>query len=129
MRGVERFGVQGKLSPRYIGPYEMFERVGVVAYRLALPSQLVDVHNVFHVSNLRKYIHNPEHAMLYEPLELREDLSYKKFPVSVIAREVRKLRNREIPYVKVWWSNHDDREATWELESEMKAHHPHLFEE
>nr|CAD1821721.1 unnamed protein product [Ananas comosus var. bracteatus] len=94
MRGVKRFGVRGKLSPRYIGPYEVLERIGAVAYRLALPPQLANVHSVFHVSNLRKYIHNPEHAMLYEPPELQEDLSYEEFPVSIIAREVRKLRNR-----------------------------------
>nr|CAD1831725.1 unnamed protein product [Ananas comosus var. bracteatus] len=129
MRGVKRFGVRGKLSPRYIGPYEILERVGTVAYRLALPPKLADVHNVFHVSNLRKYIHDPEHAMLYEPPELQEDLSYEEFLVMVIAREVRKLRNREIPYVKIRWSNHDDREATWELEDLMRKHHPHLFEE
>nr|CAD1821796.1 unnamed protein product [Ananas comosus var. bracteatus] len=129
MRGVRRFGVRGKLSSRYIGPYEILERIGTVAYRLALPPKLADVHNVFHVSNLRKYIPDPEHAMLYEPPELQEDLSYEEFLVAIIAREVRKLRNREIPYVKIRWSNHDDREATWELEEEMKANHPHLFED
>nr|CAD1840516.1 unnamed protein product [Ananas comosus var. bracteatus] len=91
---------------------KILERVGTVAYRLALPPKLADVHNVFHVSNLRKYIHDPEHAMLYEPPELQGDLSYEEFPVGIIAREVRKLRNREIPYVKVRWSNHEDHEAT-----------------
>nr|CAD1834505.1 unnamed protein product [Ananas comosus var. bracteatus] len=101
MRGVKQFGVRGKLSPRYIGPYEVLERIGTVAYRLALPPKLADVHNVFHVSHLRKYIHDPEHALLYEPPELQEDLSYEEFPVMVIAREVRKLRNREIPSVKI----------------------------
>nr|CAD1823463.1 unnamed protein product [Ananas comosus var. bracteatus] len=101
MRGVKRFGVRRKLSPRYIGLYEVLERIGTVAYRLALPPKLADVHNVFHVSNLRKFIHDPEHAMLYKPPELQEDLSYEEFPVMIIAREVRKLRNREIPYVKI----------------------------
>ncbi|XP_020104814.1 uncharacterized protein LOC109721559 [Ananas comosus] len=129
MRGVKLFEVRGKLSPRYIGPYKVLERIGAVAYRLALPPKLADVHNVFHVSNLRKYIHDPEHALLYEQLELQEDMSYEEFSVMIIAREVRKLRNRKIPYVKIWWSNHDDREATRELEETMEAHHPHLFEE
>nr|CAD1817059.1 unnamed protein product [Ananas comosus var. bracteatus] len=101
MRGVKRFGVRKKLSPRYIGPYEVLERNGAVAYRLALPPKLADVHNVFHVSNLPKYVHDPEHALLYEPPKLQEDMSYEEIPVSVIAREVRKLRSREIPYVKV----------------------------
>nr|CAD1827604.1 unnamed protein product [Ananas comosus var. bracteatus] len=129
MRGVKQFGVRGKLSPRYIGPYEVLERICAVAYRLALPPKLADVHNVFHISNLRKYIHDPEHALLCEPPKLQEDMSYEEFPVSIIALEVRKLRNREISCVKVRWSNHDDREATWELKDVMKAHHPHLFEE
>ncbi|XP_020080397.1 uncharacterized protein LOC109704074 [Ananas comosus] len=102
MRGVKRFGVRGKLSPRYIGPYEVLECIGAVAYRLALPPQLADVPSVFHISNLHKYIHNPEHAMLYKQPELQEDLSYEEFPVSIIAREVHNLRNREISYVKVW---------------------------
>ncbi|XP_020106277.1 uncharacterized protein LOC109722592 [Ananas comosus] len=129
MRGVKRFIVRGKLSLRYIGPYEILERVGTVGYQLALLPKLADVHNVFYVSNLRKYIHDLEHAMLYEPPELQEDLSYKEFPVGVITREVRKLRNRVIPYVKVRWSNHDDHEASWELEDLMRKHDPHLFEE
>nr|CAD1830081.1 unnamed protein product [Ananas comosus var. bracteatus] len=129
MRGVKRFGVRGKLSPRYIGPYEVLERIGTVAYRLALPPKLAGVHNVFHVSNLRKYVHDPEHVLVYEPPELQEDVSYEEFSVEILAREVRKLRSSEIPYVRVRWSNHSDREATWELESEMKMHHPHLFED
>nr|CAD1823682.1 unnamed protein product [Ananas comosus var. bracteatus] len=110
------FGVRGKLSPRYIGPYEVLERIGTVAYRLALPPKLASVHNVFHVSNLRKYVHDLEHVLVYKPPELQKDMSYEEFPVMILAREVRKLRNREIPYVKVRWSNHSDREATWELE-------------
>nr|CAD1829942.1 unnamed protein product [Ananas comosus var. bracteatus] len=76
-----------------------------------------------------QYIHDPEHVLSYEPPKLQEDMIYEEFPVSIIAREVRKLRNREIPYVKVRWSNHDDREATWEPEDAMKERHPHLFED
>ncbi|XP_020080933.1 uncharacterized protein LOC109704588 [Ananas comosus] len=129
MRGVKRFGVREKLSPRYIGPFEVLERVGAVAYRLALPPKLAGVHDVFHVSNLRKYVHDSEHVMFYDPPDLQEDLSYEEFPAMIIAREVRKLRNREIPYVKIRSTDHDDREATWELEETMKVHYPHLFEE
>nr|CAD1830024.1 unnamed protein product [Ananas comosus var. bracteatus] len=100
-----------------------------VAYRLALPPKLAGVHNVFHVSNLRKYVRDPGHVLVYEPLELQEDVSYEEFSIEILAREVRKLRNREIPYVKVRWSNHSDCEATWELEDELKANHTHLFED
>ena len=129
MRGVKRFGMRGKLSPRYVGPYEILDRVGPVAYRLALPPRLAGVHNVFHVSTLRKYVSNSTHVLQYEPPELREDMSYEEFPVCILAREERELRNRAIPYVKVQWSNHGEREATWELESKMRDEYPYLFPE
>nr|CAD1818592.1 unnamed protein product [Ananas comosus var. bracteatus] len=102
MKGVKRFGLRGKLSPRYVGPYEVLERIGPVAYRLALPPKLAGVHNVFHVSNLRKYFRNSSHVLEYEPVELHEDVTYEEFPVSILAREERKLRNRTIPYVKTY---------------------------
>nr|CAD1827310.1 unnamed protein product [Ananas comosus var. bracteatus] len=129
MRGVKRFGVRGKLSPCYIGPFEILERVGAVAYKLALPPSLAGVHNVFHVSQLRKYVYDPDHILSYIPIELQEDMTYEEFPAYIVDREVRKLWNREIPYVKIHWSEHGDREETWELESEMRECHPHLFDE
>nr|CAD1821817.1 unnamed protein product [Ananas comosus var. bracteatus] len=129
MRGIKRFGVRGKLSPRYIGPYEILERVGAVAYRLALPPKFEGIHNVFHVSNLRKYVHHSGHVMEYEPVDLHEDMTYEEYPVCILDREVRELRNRTIPYVKVQWSNHSGREATWELEKAMRESYPHLFEQ
>ncbi|KAL5560626.1 hypothetical protein UlMin_036837 [Ulmus minor] len=78
MKGVMRFGKKGKLSPRYIGPFEILERIGKVAYKLALPSELSTVHNVFHVSMLRKYISDPSHVLESEPIEIREDLTYEE---------------------------------------------------
>ncbi|XP_020091116.1 uncharacterized protein LOC109712097 [Ananas comosus] len=129
MRGIKLFGIRGKLSPRYLGPFEILERVGAVAYRVALPPRLAGVHDVFHVSNLRKYVHDPDHVLSFEPSKIQEDMTYKEFPAYIIDREVRKLRNRKIPYVKIRWCNHDDREATWGLESAMREHYPHLFDE
>ncbi|XP_020080383.1 uncharacterized protein LOC109704062 [Ananas comosus] len=129
MRGVKRFGVRGKLSPRFVGPFEILERVGAVAYRVALPPRLAGVHDVFHVSNLRKYVNDPEHVLSYIPIELQQDMTYKEFLAYIVDREVRKLRNREIPYLKIHWSEHGDREETWELEDARKERHPHLFEE
>ena len=127
-RGIKRFGVRGKLSPRFIGPYKILERVGPVAYRLALPPNLSGVHNVFHVSVLRRYIHDPAHVLDAVPVELREDLSFEEQPLKILAREVKKLRNRDIPYVKVLWSNHRERKATCELESTLRERYPHLFQ-
>nr|CAD1821630.1 unnamed protein product [Ananas comosus var. bracteatus] len=100
-RGIKRFRIRGKLSPRFIGPYEILERVGPVAYRLALPPNLSGVHNIFHVLVLRKYIFDPTHVLDATPMELRDDLSFEEQPVRILAREVKKLRNRDIPYVKV----------------------------
>ncbi|KAL0561448.1 hypothetical protein IC582_001876 [Cucumis melo] len=129
MKGVLRFERRGKLSPRFVGPFEILERIGPVAYRLALPPSLSTVHNVFHVSMLRKYVPDPSHVVDYEPLEIDENLSYVEQPVEVLAREVKTLRNKEIPLVKVLWRNHRVEEATWEREDDMRSRYPELFEE
>ncbi|KAL4034989.1 hypothetical protein IC575_003663 [Cucumis melo] len=129
MRGVLRFERKGKLSPRFVGPFEILERIGPVAYRLALPPSLSTVHDVFHVSMLRKYVPDPSHVVDYEPLEIDENLSYTEQPVEVLAREVKTLRNKEIPLVKVLWRNHRVEEATWEREDDMRSRYPELFEE
>ncbi|XP_038904266.1 uncharacterized protein LOC120090619 [Benincasa hispida] len=124
-----RSGKKGKLSPRFIGPFEVLERVGPVAYRLTLPPALPSVHNIFHVSMLRKYITDPSHVVDYEPLQLNDNLSYKEKPIEILAREVKTLCRREIAFVKVLWQNHQFKKATWEREDEMKAHYPELFQE
>ncbi|KAL0554256.1 hypothetical protein IC582_008173 [Cucumis melo] len=129
MKGVLRFERRGKLSPRFVGPFEILERIGPVAYRLALPPSLSTVHDVFHVSMLRKYVPDPSHVVDYEPLEIDENLSYVEQPVEVLAREVKTLRNKEIPLVKVLWRNHRVEEATWEREDDMRSRYPELFEE
>ncbi|TYK03209.1 pol protein [Cucumis melo var. makuwa] len=129
MKGVLRFEKRGKLSPRFVGPFEILERIGPVAYRLALPPSLSTVNDVFHVSMLRKYVPDPSHVVDYEPLEIDENLSYTEQPVEVLARQVKMLRNREIPLVKVLWRNHRMEEATWEREDDMRSRYPELFEE
>ncbi|KAL0546611.1 hypothetical protein IC582_016523 [Cucumis melo] len=129
MKGVLRFERRGKLSPRFVGPFEILERIGPVAYRLALPPSLSTVHDVFHVSMLRKYVPDPSHVVDYEPLEIDENLSYVEQPVGVLAREVKTLRNKEIPLVKVLWRNHRVEAATWEREDDMRSRYPELFEE
>ncbi|KAL5795203.1 hypothetical protein ACOSQ2_000023 [Xanthoceras sorbifolium] len=93
MRGVTRFGVKGKLAPRYIGSSEIIERVGQVTYRLNLLAQLGHVHDVFHVSMLRKYTADPSHIVPHSEIPLREDVTYKEQPVRILAREIKVLRN------------------------------------
>ena len=102
----------GKLSPRFIGPYEVIEKVGPVAYRLAFPLELERIHNVFHVSILRRYRSDPSHVVLSETIELRLDLTYEEEPVEILARKVKELRNKKILLVKVLWRNHKTAEAT-----------------
>ena len=97
-KGVVRFGKRGKLSPRYIWPFEIVERLGPVAYRL--PEELSRVHNVFHISMLRKYIPDPSHVLETPEIELRDDLSYEEQPVH-LGREEKELRNKTISLVKV----------------------------
>ncbi|KAK5804072.1 hypothetical protein PVK06_031721 [Gossypium arboreum] len=124
---VLRFGRKGKLTPRFIGSYEIVERIGPVAYRLGLPSELQRIHDVFHVSMLRKYRSDPSHIISTEDIEVRPDLSYEEEPVQILAREVKELRNKKVPLVKVLWRNHNVEEATWEPEETMRGQYPHLF--
>ncbi|KAL0540156.1 hypothetical protein IC582_024386 [Cucumis melo] len=126
-RGVIRFGRKGKLSPRYIGPYQITERVGPALYRLELPIELARIHDVFHVSILRKYIPDPSHVLQDQPVELKEDLSYVEEPVQILDRKEQVLRNKTIPLIKVLWRHHGAEEATWEPEYQMKKSYPILF--
>ncbi|XP_071738661.1 uncharacterized protein [Rutidosis leptorrhynchoides] len=126
-KGVRRFGLKGKLSPRFIGPFEILERVGEVSCRLALSPTLSHVHNVFHVSCLRGYNYSPLHVVQYPLHEIREDLSCEEEAHEILAREERVLRHKTIPYVKVLWRNHPEREATWEPEESIRERYPSLF--
>lgn len=105
MGEVMRFGRKGKLSPRYIGPFEILDKIGTRAYRVPSPPNLSGVHNVFHISMLRKYIPNPSHVIRHELVQWTPNLSYEETQVQILNRQVRKLRNREIKMVKVIWRN------------------------
>jgi len=126
LKGNLRFRQRGKLAPRYIGPFEILQRVGPVAYRLALPPTLQGIHDVFHVSQLRRYIHDPQHVIPFEPLQLKENLTYVEKHDQIVERKDRVLHNRVIPFVKVLWKHHQTADATWEPESEMRQKYPPL---
>ena len=128
MRGVMRFGKKGKLAPRYVGPFEIVDRVGDVAYRLELPPNFANVHPVFHISMLRKYVSDPSHVLQAQEVEVSEDLSYEERPVAIVDTQVRQLRSKVIPMVKVLWQNHSTEECTWESEQEMRRSYPYLFQ-
>ncbi|WMV42180.1 hypothetical protein MTR67_035565 [Solanum verrucosum] len=101
----ERFGKTGKLSPRYVGPYQILKRVGKVAYELNLPNELAPVHPVFHVSMLKKCIGDPISILLLEGLGVDKNLSYEEVPIEILDRQVKRLRNKEVASVKVLWRN------------------------
>ncbi|XP_073033710.1 uncharacterized protein [Primulina eburnea] len=126
-RGTVRFGKKGKLSPRFIGPYEILERVGDLAYRLALPPALSGVHDFFHVSMLRKYHQDPSHVLPLDEVELDQTLSYIERPIQILGRKDKQLRNKMIPLIKVQWNRHGVEEATWELEDNIRHKYPELF--
>ena len=126
-KGVIRFRKRGKLNPRYIGPFRIVERIGPVAYRLELPSELSRIHNVFHVSMLKKYISDPYHVLESPPFELDEDLTFEVQPVSIVDQGIKELRNKTIPMVKVLWRSGSIEETTWETEAFMRKYHPYLF--
>ena len=115
-----RFGKSGKLSPRFIGPFEILERIGEVAYRLALPPLLSGVHDVFHVSMLWKYEPEPSHMLDWTDLEVDEDASYEERPVRVLDSRDQVLRVKSNPLVKVLWKHLGVEEATWECELEVR---------
>ena len=119
-KGVVRFGTNGKLSLRYIGPFPIVARIGRLAYRLDLPDSMKGVHNVFHVSLLRKYLRDPEHRVILEPVTIEQDLTIEARPVRILEESERVLRRRTLKYVRVLSTNQTEREATWELESQMR---------
>nr|CAB3451516.1 unnamed protein product [Digitaria exilis] len=128
LRGTKRFHVKGKLAPRFVGPYQIEKRIGSLAYQLKLPQELAGVHPVFHVSQLRKCLRVPEDQVPADVLDLQETLEYLEHPVKILDRATKGTRRTSIPMCKVLWSNHTEREATWEKEAEMKELYPYLFE-
>ncbi|XP_027182130.1 uncharacterized protein LOC113780533 [Coffea eugenioides] len=116
-----------RLQPRYVEPYKIIQRVGNVAYKLELSPSLSRIHNVFHVSILKKYHPDPSHILQPEGIEIDETLTYEEKPVKLLDRKVKELRNKQIPLVKVLWRNHGLEEATWEVEKAIREKYPDLF--
>ena len=129
MRGLQRFKIKGKLAPRFIGPFCIVARRGTVAYQLDLPEDLSDIHDVFHVSQLRKCVSNPEKQVSHENIDVQPDLTYRERPIRILEESERRTRQKTIKFFKVQWSNHTDSEATWESEDFLRTEHPHLFKD
>ncbi|GJY36987.1 putative reverse transcriptase domain-containing protein [Tanacetum coccineum] len=126
-KGMVRFGKKGKLTPRYVGPFEIVECVGPVAYRLKLPQELSCVHDTFHVSNLKKCLAKPDVQVPLNDIEIDENLRFVEEPIEIVEQDVKKLKQRRIPLDKVRWNSRQGAEYTWEHEDQFRKKYPHLF--
>ncbi|GJZ65509.1 putative reverse transcriptase domain-containing protein [Tanacetum coccineum] len=126
-KGVVRFGKKGKLAPRFVGPFEIIEKVGPVAYRLDLPEELDGVHDTFHVSNLKKCLADPTLQVPLDEIQVDAKLNFVEEPVKILDREFKKLKRSRMAIIKVQWNSKRSREFTWEHEDQMKLKYPHLL--
>jgi hypothetical protein len=127
-RGIQRFGVKGKLAPRYIGPFEILKICGPVAYRLQLPPQLAAIHDIFHVSQLRKCVKVPTEIIDSQAIEIEPDLTYTEHPTRVLDTKERSTRRETIRMFKIKWNHHMEEEATWQTESYLQHNFPDFFQ-
>jgi hypothetical protein len=124
MKGMKRFGVSGKLAPRYIRPFPILEKCGSVAYKLDLPPSLSGVHDIFHVSQLEKCLKALVDVVLPEVTPLEADLSYPEHPIKVLDQKDRVTRRKTLKLFKIQWGNHSEEEATWKSEDFLHSRHP-----
>ena len=126
-RGVVRFTKRGKLSPRFIGPFEILEKIGIVLYRLALPPNMSSVHEVFHVSMLQKYTPDPAHVVDWGQIEFDTDGTFEEGPVCILDSHDQVLRRKTVRLVLVLWRHYGMEESMWEREDTMQATYSFLF--
>ncbi|GJZ27871.1 putative nucleotidyltransferase, ribonuclease H [Tanacetum coccineum] len=126
-KGVMRFRKKDKLAPRYVGPFEILERIGLVAYRLRLPEELSSVHDTFHVSNLKKCMADANLHVPLDEIKVNKTLRFVEEPVEIMDREIKKLKRKKIALVKVRWNSKRGPEFTWEHEDQMRIKYPQLF--
>jgi hypothetical protein len=127
-RGIQRFRIKGKLAPRYIGPFEILEIYGPVAYRLQLSPQLTAIHDIFHVSQLRKCVKVPTEVIDSQTIEIEPNLTYTEHPNRVLDTKERSTRRETIRMFKIQWNHHTEEEATWKTESYLQHNFPYFLQ-
>jgi hypothetical protein len=128
-KGTVRFGKRGKLNPRYVGPFEIIERVGEVAYRLKLPDEMSGIHDVFHISHLKKCLSDETLIIPFKELTLNDKLKFVEEPVEIVDYGSKETRLSKTPIVKVRWNSKHGEQYTWETKDVFKKKYPHLFPE
>jgi hypothetical protein len=126
-KGVQRFGIKGKLAPRYIGPYEIIEACGPVAYKLKLPSNMSAIIHVFHVSQLNRCVRVPIEVFIEHEMEIEPVISYKEHPVKTLDYKERSTRTKAIKMYNIEWSNHTKEDATWETKDYLNKNYPEFL--
>ena len=121
---MQRFGVKGKLAPRYVGPYEITEICGPVAYKVRLPPQLSTIHDIFHVSHsqLKRCVRVPTEIIQQQDIHIEPDLSYQELPIKILDQMEWVTRRKVVRMFKIQWNHHSEDEGTWETESYLNQH-------
>jgi hypothetical protein len=124
MKGVHRFSIKRKLAPRYIGPYPILDKYGPTPYQVELPAKLSGIHNVFHVSQLKRCLKPPTDVVIEDIIPLEPDLTYKAYPIKILDQQDRVTRNKTTRFYKIQWNEHSEDEATWERVDFLGANYP-----
>ena len=125
--GIGRAIKVGKLSPCFIGPFQILKQIGSIAYQVALPPHLSNLHNVFHISQLRQYHLDPSHFLAPESIQLKDDLTFHIPPARIVDKSIKQLQNKTVPLVKIPWGRTGAEDYMWELESYMRREYTELF--
>jgi hypothetical protein len=127
MKGVRRFSIKGKLAPRCIGPYPIVDKYGPTSYQVELPAKLLGVHNVFHVSQLRRCLKTPTDVVIEDTIPLEPDLTYKTYPIKILDQQDRVTHNKTTRFYKIEWNDHSEDEAMWEREEFLRSNYPEFL--
>jgi hypothetical protein len=127
MKGARHFGIKGKLAPRYIGPYSIINKYGSLSYQVELLSKLSGVHNVFHVSQLKRCLKPPTDIVVKDTIPLESDLTYKAHPIKILDQQDRVTWNQTTRFYKVQWNDHSEDEAMWEYEDFLWSNNPEFL--